>query len=53
MWTGGASVWGGYAEATCGHLCLLHAYPILVGVIVREPGWSIGTNFGSKAHSDF
>ena len=22
-------------------------------VIVREPGGSIGTNFGSKAHSDF
>ena len=21
--------------------------------IVREPGGSIGTNFGSKAHSDF
>ena len=21
--------------------------------VVREPGWSIGTNFGSKAHSDF
>ena len=23
------------------------------GVLVREPGGSIGTNFGSKAHSDF
>ena len=22
-------------------------------LLVREPGGSIGTNFGSKAHSDF
>ena len=24
-----------------------------LGLLVREPGGSIGTNFGSKAHSDF
>ena len=27
--------------------------PSLLASIVREPGGSIGTNFGSKAHSDF
>ena len=28
-------------------------YNLMAFLIIREPGGSIGTNFGSKAHSDF